>query len=151
VALIINIIQLLASIGGMLVLAKFGSRATTLFGNFAIGIIDIAIAALFVFQSWSPSGYIIFGLLISFNIVFGATLGPVVWLYVPEIIPSKVVPWATMTNWLGASACVIFTPIIIKLNGNNPYPVFFFFGGMTMLFFILNSLLMVETKNRTKL
>lgn len=93
---------------------------------------------------------IIFVLLIIYNVVYGATLGPIVWLYVPEIIPSKIVPLATMTNWFGASICVIFTPIIIKLNDNNPYPVFFFYGGVTFVFFIINFFLMVETKGRTK-
>jgi len=89
-------------------------------------------------------------LLIFYNIIYGATLGPIVWLYVPEIIPSKIVPFATMTNWLGASICVVFTPIVIKLNHKNPFPVFFFFGGVTILFYIMNVLLMVETKGKTK-
>jgi len=69
---------------------------------------------------------------------------------VPEIIPSKIVPFATMTNWLGASICVVFTPIVIKLNNKNPFPVFFFFGGVTILFYIMNVFLMVETKGKNK-
>jgi len=48
-----------------------------------------------------------------YMIVYGISLGPVVWLYVPEIIPAKIVPLATMMNWTGASICVIFTPIVI--------------------------------------
>jgi hypothetical protein len=75
-------------------------------------------------------------------------LGPVVWLYVPEIIPAKMVPFATMMNWLGCSLCVIFTPIVIGQDGTNKttYPVFFFFGAITMLFLVVNYCFMVETK-----
>ena len=73
------------------------------------------------------------------------------WLYVPEIIPAKTVPLATMTVWIGCAICVIFTPIVQEANGNNPYPIFFFLGGITLLFFILNYRYMVETKGLTAL
>ena len=115
-----------------------------------LGVCDIVIGILFIFQDWQPSGYIILALLMIYSFVFGSSIGPIVWLYVPEIIPSKIVPFATMTNWLGASICVIFTPIVIKLNDGNPYPVFLFFGAVTLIFFVMNVFLMVETKGRTK-
>lgn len=51
-----------------------------------------------------------------------------------------------MMNWLGCSICVIFTPIAIDAFDKNPYPVFFFFGGLTLLFFVMNSFMMIETK-----
>jgi len=82
-------------------------------------------------------------------IVYGISLGPVVWLYVPEIIPAKIVPLATMMNWFGCSLCVIFTPMAIDANGGNPYPVFFFFGAFSIIFWIVNLVLMVETKGCT--
>ena len=80
---------------------------------------------------------------------YGVTLGPVVWLYVPEIIPAKVVPFATMLNWTGASICVLLTPIVIKINHGDPDVVFYFFGGITLLFFFINALLLVETKGKS--
>ena len=150
VSLIINFIQLLATFAAIYIMAKYGRKVTTLFGNLGLGVIDILIAIFFVFQHWHLSGYCIFFLLIIYNIVYGATIGPVVWLYVPEIIPSRLVPFTTMTNWFGCSICVLFTPIVIHLNGGNPYPVFFFFGLVTIGLYIINSNLMVETKGRTK-
>ena len=81
--------------------------------------------------------------------IYGVSIGPSVWMYVPEIIPAKVVPLATMTNWFGCAICVIFTPYAVRANDNNPFPVFFFFGAITLLFFIINVFLMVETKGRT--
>jgi len=44
--------------------------------------------------------------------IYSTTIGPVVWMYVPEIIPAKIVPFATTLNWLGCSFCLIILPII---------------------------------------
>lgn len=101
VGLVINVIKLIATMAAVLVVTRYGRKTITLSGNLALGAIDMAIAVLFVLGGWEPSGYLIFLLLIAFNIVYGVTLGPIIWLYVPEIIPAKVVPLATMTNWLG--------------------------------------------------
>ncbi len=130
-------------------LAKVGRRPLTLFGNLGLALTDIAIGVLFVVQSdWQPAGMFIFALLIVYMIIYGVSLGPVVWLYVPEIIPANVVPIATMMNWFGCSLCVIFTPVVTKMAGNS-YPVFFFFGGITLIFYVINLFFMVETKGKT--
>jgi hypothetical protein len=146
VSLICNFLQFIATLCTVAVLTKIGRKPLTLFGNLTLGIIDILIGIFFVFDNFSASGYIIFALLIIYNIVYGISLGPVVWLYVPEIIPAKIVPLATMMNWLGCSISVIFTPIAIKANDGNAFPVFFFFGGITLLFFIFNATAMIETR-----
>lgn len=142
VPLIINAVQLVATISTIFVLTRVGRKSLTLFGNLGLAVIDIAIGILFIFSDWGPSGIIIFVLLILYMIVYGISLGPVVWLYVPEIIPAKIVPFATVMNWFGASICVICTPIAISDYNGNPFPVFFFFGGITMIFFLMNTLLM---------
>lgn len=143
VPLIINAVQLVATILTVFVLTRVGRRPLTLFGNLGLAIIDLAIGVLFVFEDeWKPSGMFIFALLIVYMFIYGISLGPVVWLYVPEIIPANVVPIATMMNWFGCSLCVIFTPIVTNLTGSS-YPVFFFFGGITTLFFIFNFFFMI--------
>jgi MFS transporter, SP family, arabinose:H+ symporter len=148
VPLIINAVQLFATIGTVFLLTKVGRRPLTLFGNLGLAIVDIAIGILFVFSDWGPSGMFVFALLIVYMIIYGISLGPVVWLYVPEIIPANIVPIATMMNWLGCSLCVIFTPIAIKKNDENPEYVFFFYGAITLVFFVINAIFMVETKGK---
>ena len=81
-------------------------------------------------------------------IFYGLTVGPVVWLYVPEIIPAKIVPVATFMNWFGCSICIIITPVITDAVG-SPYPVFFIFGGISMILFAFNVNWLVETKGLT--
>ena len=83
------------------------------------------------------------------QIVFSLAVGSVVWLYVPEIVPARFVPYATMLNWLGAAIAVIITPIVTEANDGNPYIVFLFFGTVTLVFYICNYCLVVETKDKT--
>jgi hypothetical protein len=147
--IIINAVQLLATISCVFVLTRVGRKALTLFGNLGLAICDFIIAILFIFINWEPARLIIVIILIIYMIIYGISIGPSVWLYVPEIIPAKIVPLATMMNWFGCSLCVIFTPIAIAANDGNAYPVFFFYGGITTLFFIINVFLMEETKGLT--
>jgi hypothetical protein len=88
-------------------------------------------------------------MLIIYMMVYSISLGPVTWLYVPEIMPARIVPLATMMNWFGCSLCVILTPMVIDTTDGNPYLAFFFFGGISILFGILNFALVVETKDCT--
>ena len=50
--------------------------------------------------------------LVVFMATFGLTLGPVIWLYIPEIVPPKIVSVTTACNWLGSSFTVTLFPII---------------------------------------
>ena len=124
-------------------MANFGRKPLTLFGNIVLGVVDMLLGLLFIFYDWSTSGYIILVLLVIYIIVFGVSLGPVVWLYVPEIIPSKIVPIATVMNFLGASIATIFTPMIMEANNNNAFPAFFGFGCITLVLFVINYRYMV--------
>lgn len=51
-------------------------------------------------------------------------------------------------NWFGCSITVIATPFVIDAVGSS-YPVFFFFGGVSILFAIVNFFLIIETKGLT--
>jgi hypothetical protein len=43
---------------------------------------------------------------------FGLSLGPVVWVYLPEIVQSEILPYAVMANWLSASFVMLLFPVI---------------------------------------
>jgi hypothetical protein len=47
-----------------------------------------------------------------FMAVFGLSLGPVVWLYILEIVQPKIVPYSTAGDWISASIVIILFPII---------------------------------------
>ena len=53
-------------------------------------------------------------LIMFFNVIFGLTLRPVVWLYIPEIAPPKLVPSAT---------AMCFTVLFNIHNGLTKYKI----------------------------
>lgn len=84
----------------------------TLFG--AITTICIAIG-FFIRNSYTDAGnmMILLGLVL-FMGIFGMSLGPVVWLYIPEIVQPNIVPFSTGMNWTGTSLVVLLFPIVKK-------------------------------------
>lgn len=60
------------------------------------------------------------------------------------------VPFATADNWASATIVYSMTPIIIGAADGNPSILFFIFAGATLVCFVINALLMVETKGLNK-
>jgi hypothetical protein len=85
-----------------------------------------------------------------FMAVFGLSFGPLVWLYIPEIVPASIIPYSTTTNWVTASMVIILFPIVTAdfLNG-NPGVLFLFFTVWSFGSFVANSYLVIETKDKT--
>lgn len=106
----------MATGGSIYVLAKYGRRPILLLGNLGVAICGLVVGIFFLVIHINHDNNLVFGALafiIIFMIVYGLTIGPAVWLYVPEIVPPKIVPPATFMNWLGVSISVMVTPIVI--------------------------------------
>lgn len=86
---------------------------------FQYGCIGAAVSCLVIalgFYIKSPSsniglGFIILGLIL-FMANFGLTLGPVVWVYLPEIVQPDIMPYATGVNWGTAAFIMLLFPVI---------------------------------------
>lgn len=146
--LVINFIQLIATAFSILVLTHFGRRTVLLAGNFGTAFSGLLVGIFFLAVYLTGNEQLVFGSLvfiIIFMIIYGLTIGPAVWLYVPEIVHPKIVPPATSMNWLGIAFSVMVTPVIIKA-ADSPYPVFFLFSILSFIFFVVNVFLVVETK-----
>lgn len=147
--LVENVVQLAATGISVVLLAYFGRRSLMLTGNFLLGFFDVIVGVMFlILPHWHPAVYVALVFIVLFMLVYGLTIGPVVWLYVPEIIPAKYVPLATFMNWFASCITIIAPPFVIEAVG-SPYPVFFFYGALTLSFFIFNYFRIVETKNLT--
>lgn len=46
---------------------------------------------------------------------FGLSLGPIVWVYLPEILPAKGVSLAVLANWVGCGIIGVGFPIVVKI------------------------------------
>lgn len=142
------LLQNLATFTAVFALSKWGRRPLILIGNCGLGTIDVLLGVLFLFSNWRPAITFIIVLFCIFFIIFGFTTGPLVWSYVPEIIPAKIVPFATFLNWTGCTIGIVLTPIVINAVG-SPYPIFFMFGGISLILFVFNFLWIVETRGLT--
>lgn len=91
--------------------------------------------------------------------VFGSTLGPVVWLYIPEIVEDKIVPITTAFNWACSSIVIILVPILTssstshetETNYSNMKVSILFFTFMAWCFvsFVFNWKYVIESQNKT--
>ena len=137
--------QLAATACSIFVLARFGRRSIILFGNFGVALCSLAVGFFFLAIDLTGNHELVFGamgFIVIFMIIYGLSIGPAVWLYVPEIIPPKIVPPATFMNWLGVTISVVVTPIVLEKVG-SPYPVFLFFGCISLFFWGINYFLVI--------
>jgi hypothetical protein len=89
--------------------------------------------------------------LVLFMANFGLSLGPVVWLYIPEVVQPSIIPFSTGINWAGAALVMLLFPIIKKeLPNENPSYLFFFFSIWCVVSFVINAKYTIETKGKTE-
>ncbi len=70
---------------------------------------------------------------------FGLSLGPIVWLYIPEIVDASFLPYSTMVNWGGSALSILLFPIIkAQLPDENPALLFIFFAIWSLMSFFIN-------------
>jgi hypothetical protein len=70
---------------------------------------------------------------------YGASLGPIGWAYLPEIMPPSAMPYIVASNWLTNGIITTFFPIITEhLLHGNPQKLFLFFTIISVFGAVLN-------------
>jgi MFS family permease len=150
--MLINLEQCLAPLVVSYLLSKVGRKTIlqfgSIFGAITTGIIGIG---FFIHDSNTDVGNVlILSGLVIFMANFGLSLGPVVWLYIPEVVQPNIVPFSTGINWAGATVCMLLFPIIKDaLPNQNPGYLFLFFAAWCILSFLINAKFVIETKGKT--
>lgn len=151
--MLINLLQCLAPLVVSYLLSKLGRKsilqAGTVFGAITTGIIGVG---FFIHDSNTDVGnvFILLGLVL-FMANFGLSLGPVVWLYIPEVVQPNIVPFSTGINWGGAALVMLLFPIIKEVLPNqNPGYLFLFFSVWCVISFLINAKYTIETKGKTE-
>jgi len=143
---LINFEQVLACFVTGIVLTKFGRKIILQIGSLSIGISCLFIMIGFFIQDSAPDasqGLILFGLFM-FMGFFGFSLGPIVWLYIPEIVQPRIVPYSTASNWICAALVIILFPIITdNVLGGNPGVLFAIFTVWCFVSFVFNHFFVV--------
>lgn len=143
----------------MALLKSYGRVQVIQYGCIGLAASNLIVAAAFHFGTDETnkipfgglSAFIIIISLLIYRAFFGLTLGPVVWMYIPEIVQPNIVPYSTMANYTSCTACMISFPIINKfLLGGNPAGLFLYFGLYTIMSYVVNKFCLVETKDKTE-
>lgn len=80
--------------------------------------------------------------------MYGMTLGPLVWAYLPEVVPARIIPLAQCANWL-VDCFTLSLPGVIIAHAGNPWPLFFVFFLWNLISIPINYFILVETKGKT--
>ena len=78
-------------------------------------------------------------------VAFVLTMGPITWLYIPEIVQPPTVTYTTMTNWAFACFIIVFYPIVKDGLGSA---IFLIFSLATIFFYFMTRDIMIETKDK---
>ena len=138
----------------ILLLQKYGRKQLLLIGLafLAFSLLNFSIGLIFRKKWITVAPIIIIGSSLLYFIAFVLTLGPIMWLYIPEIIQPNRVSYAVMSNWFTNSSIMVLFPIIRSHCGDIDCPIVFIVFCVSMVIcFVTCKIFMVETKGRTEL
>lgn len=126
-------------------IAQYGRKTVLLAGNIIVTLTLLGYGVITL--TAGEENFILKYLLFVYSFAFGFSLGPLLWIYVAEILPDKGVAIAVLVNWLFTFAIAQVFPSMVSGIGD----------GWTLLFFGILSLLgnvflvkcIKETKNKT--
>eukprot|EP01016_Furgasonia_blochmanni_P047336 TRINITY_DN6946_c0_g1_i1.p1 TRINITY_DN6946_c0_g1~~TRINITY_DN6946_c0_g1_i1.p1 ORF type:complete len:517 (+),score=95.53 TRINITY_DN6946_c0_g1_i1:77-1627(+) len=141
----VGILNLLATILSGSLVEKKGRKSILLVGNTLIGVFLGGLLLSIRMEAYYFSTYCI----LAYVFAFGLSLGPLVWVIIPELLPAKGVSLATLTNWLFALLIAQGFPIL-KDTWLGVGGVFGLFFICTILCNIFMIAYLPETKGKSQ-
>lgn len=126
---------------------RFGRRTILMWGNAACAVLLFLMGFLILINESSPSdalGFTSIATTFLYLFAFSLSLGPLIWVYQPEILPDKGISLSVICNWLFCTIVIFVSPIMIENAG--AYTAYFVFCG----FLIFSQLYMVKLLKETK-
>lgn len=128
---------------------KVGRRKLLLWG--VTGMIICLLGVGIVFYFGFSSGPLLLLFILGFIASFASSLGPIPWVIISEIFPTKTrgiaMSFATLTLWIGVVLITQLTPILLKEAGGAV--TFWIFGFNAILLLIFTYKMIPETKGKT--
>jgi hypothetical protein len=122
------------------ILVKYFSRKA----NFQIGTVSACVLNLMLSVGYylEINSAAVITIKISLIMIYGMTLGPLVWPYLPEVVPARIIPLAQTMNWVIDCLTLTLPPIILT-HAESASPLFFIFFAWDFLSIIINHFLIV--------
>lgn len=141
---IIGIILIFTSYLSGKFLDKFGRKTILLYGHFVCTFMLFFLMLCSFLHYQEPTKYLV--LLYIFS--FGMSLGPAVYVYLPEILPEKGVGISLMFNWICCFLIGLIFPVMLDaFNIGGCFLSFFLISLVGHIYMRIN---VKETKNKTK-
>ena len=141
-----SIVLSLATFVSGLTSDSFGRRAIILYGN-AFCVVFLLLMAIFEIFTTTLMEELAVLMTFLFLFSYGVSLGPIPWLYNPEILPDKAISLTIIMNMFTCGLVVFLTPILIASVGISP--IYFFFAGVVGVCQIYFFFAMKETKGKS--
>ncbi len=146
---VIGIINVVFTVIAIFTIDIFGRKRLLLTGTAGMLISLIVIGALFA--AGKANGMLLLSLILVFIACFAFSLGPVVWVILSEIYPTKIrgraMSIATIAVWIGTA--IIGQLIPISLDNLGPDITFWIFAFFCLPTIYIGWKLLPETKGRT--
>ena len=123
---------------------KFGRKSIFLLGQFFCSLMLFFLLLCGYLSYETPIKYLILIYILS----FGLSLGPVLWVYLPEILPEKGVGLASMANWFSCFVVGLLFPILVQQI--KIYGCFLIFCVISVLGLFFIKISVLETQHKTK-
>jgi len=146
---VIGVVLMLFTLLAIWQIDKFGRKPLLLSGTMGMFISLIAIGFLFFINQ--AEGILLLSLILIYIASFAFSLGPVVWVIISEIYPTKIrgraMSIATMAVWIGTSIIGQFIPL--SLDNLGPAITFWIFAFFCIPTMWIGWKIMPETKGKT--
>lgn len=76
-------------------------------------------------------------------------MGPVLWMYITEIVQPNITPWCYFVNWVMLGAISVIFPLLCEWNEGNPRFGFLIFGLVALISLVGNHFIVIETKDKS--
>lgn len=114
--ILLQAVKLAGCFGAAYFIRNLGRKTLLQIGALCIGLLLLTVSICFILNT-PGAKYTIVTSLFLYMLMFGFTLGPIVWMYIPEFLQAKWIPFTTMTNWSGCMITVLLFPIIKDAMG----------------------------------
>lgn len=147
-SVILGVINFIFTFIAIFSIDKIGRKKLLTYGSFLLGLDALFLAYCF-YTSVAPS-YVLFGVL-AFIAIYAATLGPVTWVLLSEIFPTRIrgnaMALATLSLWIANFVTTTSFPILKESFGLHI--TFLIHGGICFIYYLFVRKNIPETKGKS--